>query len=335
MPFLSGETPASPRAVVPVRRRSPIRGLPLTAAAALLLQAGCAPPVGSAPTPASGDAPAGHLLIVGGGRQPAELVSRFVELAGGPGRARIAVIPLASGIPEQTGPAKAEDLEALGADVFILNPTRAEAESAGTAERLADVTGVWFTGGDQARITRAIAGTPLLDAIRERYREGAVIGGTSAGAAIMSDSMLTGEQILPGEDTIGYHGDEYRRIARGAIRIVPGLGFLPGTIVDQHFIERERHNRLLSVVLERPRLVGVGIAESTAIEVAPDGSWRVLGAGGVLIYDARRASVTGSGAPLGAADLRVHLLTPGSVYLPARGEVRLPEDSALVTEAAR
>jgi cyanophycinase len=101
----------------------------------------------------------------------------------------------------------------------------------------------------------------------------------------MSDSMITGDQTPPG-DTTGYYDDDYPAIARHRIEVLPGLGFLHGAIVDQHFIKRERHNRLMSAVLERPSLVGVGIDESTAIEVSPDGRWRVLGESDVVVYDA-------------------------------------------------
>ena len=274
---------------------------------------------GSAAAQGSGEAK-GHLLIVGGGRQPAALVERFVELAGGAGRARIAVIPTASGAPERSGQGKVDELREYGAQAFSLHLDRAQAESDSAALLLEGVTGVWFTGGDQTRLPPVLAGTRVLDAIRARYSEGAVIGGTSAGAAIMSDSMLTGEQILAGEDTIGYHGDEFSRVARGAIRVVAGFGFLDDAIVDQHFLERERHNRLLSVVLERPSLIGVGISESTAIEVSPDGGWTVLGAGSVLIFDARRATITPpQGSLLGAVNVLTHLLPSGSRYHPETG----------------
>jgi cyanophycinase len=283
--------------------------------------------VSPAPDPAPQASPEtrGHLLIVGGGRQPASLVAHFVELAGGPGRARIAVIPMASGSPESSGQGKVEELVEYGAEAFSLNLDRAQAESDSATRLLDDVTGVWFTGGDQIRLTPILSNTPVLDAIRSRYREGAVIGGTSAGAAIMSDSMLTGEQILEGEDTIGYHGDQYSRVARNAIRIVPGLGFLDNAIVDQHFLERERHNRLLSVILERPALIGVGIGESTAVQVGPDGLWTVMGAGSVLIFDARGATITPTDHPLlGSVNVLTHLLPVGSTYDPARGTAALP-----------
>ena len=263
----------------------------------------------------------GSLLIVGGGAQPPELVQRFVDLAGGAGAARIAVIPLASGSAREAGEEKvAQFVAEYGANAFVFMPLRAEA-AAGMPGALDGVTGVWFSGGDQARITEVLAGTRLLEQIRTLYRRGAVIGGTSAGAAIMSDSMLTGNQF--DADTVGYFGDEFPVIAARRIQVVPGLGFLPGTIVDQHFLARERHNRLISAVLERPSLVGVGIDESTAIEVQPGGRWKVLGESQVIIYDARDAVVVARGTQLGAAGIRVHLLPAGSVFDPATGEATL------------
>jgi len=265
----------------------------------------------------------GHLFIVGGGSQSDSLVARFVELAGGRGRARIAVVPMASSEPAATGEEKAVQLREFGADAFVLLLTRAQAESAATARRLDGVTGIWFTGGDQTLVTPVLLGTATLAAMQARYRAGAVVGGTSAGAAVMSDSMLTGNQRPPG-DTLGYYGDEFPVIARGVIEIVPGLGFLSGVIVDQHFVRRERHNRLLAVILERPTLIGVGIDESTVLEVRPDGSWTVRGAASVVLYDARRARLTPRGAPLGAADVRLHVLPAGATFNPTTGRVSLP-----------
>jgi cyanophycinase len=271
------------------------------------------------------DRPRGHLLIVGGGTQPPALVTRFVELAGGPGRARIAVVPMASEEAEEGGREKAEQLRGLGAETVVLNLTRAQAQGDSAVRLLEGVTGVWFNGGDQARLTEVLLGTPVLDALHRRYREGAVIGGTSAGAAIMSDSMLTGNQVAAGEDTVGYHGDEYPRVARGTIQVVQGLGFLHGAIVDQHFLRRERENRLLSVVLERPSLIGAGIDESTAIVVRPDGWWEIVGASSVLVMDAREARITpASASVLGATGVRMLLLPAGSLYDPRTGRATLP-----------
>lgn len=268
------------------------------------------------PAPAAG----GHLLIVGGGEQPPELVSHFVELAGGSGKAKIAVVPMASSEPVETGKEKADELVGLGARVVVLNLNHDEAMSDSVAHLLDDVTGVWFTGGDQTRLTPVLLGTPALRAIQAVRERGGVIGGTSAGAAIMSDSMITGNQYRPGVDSVGYYDDEFPTIGRRTIEVVPGLGFLHGAIVDQHFIRRERHNRLLSVVLERPTLVGVGIDESTALEVEPDGRWEVRGAGSVMVYDARHARITPAGAPLlGASGIQVAVLPTGSRFDPQSG----------------
>ena len=168
--------------------------------------------------------------------------------------------------------------------------------------------------------------------MKARYVAGAVIGGTSAGAAIMSDSMLTGNQRRP--DSLGYYGDEYPTIARGASEVVAGLGFLHGAIVDQHFIRRERHNRLLSVVLERPGLIGVGIDEGTAVLVEPDGKWDVLGASAVEVIDGRHGTVTGAAAPLlGATNLRLFLLPAGSRFDPRSGRATLPGPESKKQEA--
>ncbi|MEO8198949.1 MAG: cyanophycinase [Gemmatimonadota bacterium] len=274
----------------------------------------------------AGPSPRGYLFIVGGGSQPDTLVARFIELAGGKGHARIAVVPMASEEAQATGDEKAEDLHQRGVEAFVVNLTRAQAETDSAAALLAHATGIWFTGGDQMRLTPILLGTPTLRAIRDRYAAGAVIGGTSAGAAIMSDSMITGNQYREPPDTNGYYGDEYPALARHMTEVVPGLGFLHGAIVDQHFITRERTNRLLSAVLERPTLLGVGIDEGTALEVAPDGIWHVLGASAVMVYDARGIRITRSGSPvLGAVDIRLHVLPAGSLYDPRRHRASLPE----------
>jgi cyanophycinase len=279
----------------------------------------------SIPTPPTeGLRPKGSLVIIGGGSRTEAMMRRFVELAGGSGRARIAVVPMASSEPKTTGTEVAAELDSLGATTLVLLLDSAQAESDAAVRRLDSVTGIWFTGGDQALLTTAIGGTATLRAMHRRYRAGAVVGGTSAGAAIMSDSMITGNQTPPG-DTTGYYGDEFPAIARHRVQVVPGLGFLPEAIVDQHFIRRERHNRLISAVLERPSLIGVGIDESTALEVGPDGRWKVMGESEVVVYDARQARVAVlPGARLGATDVRVHLLPPGSTYDPKSGRGSIP-----------
>jgi cyanophycinase len=269
------------------------------------------------------DRPKGSLIIVGGGNRDAPLMHRFVELAGGPGHARVALIPMASEDAAEAGTELKEEFTGYGVDAFVYLVNHDQANDPAMVRQLDSATGIWFGGGDQLHLTDALGGTASLRAIQARYRAGAVLGGTSAGAAIMSDSMITGNQTPPG-DTTGYYGDEFPAIASRRIQVIPGLGFLPGAVVDQHFIKREGHNRLLSAILERPSLVGAGIDESTAIEVAPDGHWTVLGLSEVIVYDARKAHISRlSGGMFGVTDLRMHILPPGSTYNPKSGKVTL------------
>jgi cyanophycinase len=274
-------------------------------------------------TPVS-DAPKGTLLIVGGGSQPPELVRHFVDLAGGPGKARIAILPMATSDAVATGAEKKAELDSLGADSFVVNVTRAQADEDSVVRKLSTASGIWFPGGDQSLLVAALQGSAALRAIHDRFNAGAVVGGTSAGAAVMSDSMITGNQFWPGM-TVAVDSPSFSRITRRAIEIVPGLGFVHNAIVDQHFIRRQRENRLFSVVLERPSLLGVGIDEGTALKVTPDGKWTVMGKSSVMILDARHSTVTQSQAgSLGAVGIRVSLLPSGSTYDPRTGEATLP-----------
>jgi cyanophycinase len=265
----------------------------------------------------------GTLLIVGGGSQPDELVRHFVDLAGGPGKARIAILPMASSEAVETGAEKEAQLDSLGADSFVVNFTRAHADDDSMVTALRGATGIWFPGGDQSLLTAALQGSAALREIQARFRAGAVVGGTSAGAAVMSDSMITGNQFWPGMSA-AVDSPSFSRISRRSIEIVPGFGFVRNAIVDQHFIRRQRENRLFTVVLERPSLLGVGIDEGTALEVAPDGRWTVMGRSSVMILDARRSRITSTASALGAANIRVSVLPAGSIYDPQTGEATLP-----------
>src|SRR6185436_12239434 len=145
--------------------------------------------------------------------------------------------------------------------------------------RLGGVTGVFFSGGDQARHTRALLGSRLLGRIQELYQGGAVISGTSAGAAVMSHVMITGEESRPHADA------PFDRIEAQEIVTSEGFYFLPReVIVDQHFVKRRRSNRLLSLVLEEPGRMGLGVDEGAAIWVRPDGTFDVLGDAPVIVY---------------------------------------------------
>src|SRR3954468_12466036 len=288
----------------------------------------CAPAASSLrlgePSATAAAATKGTLLIVGGGSQPDQLVRHFVDLAGGPGKARIAILPMASSEAAAAGAEKAAQLDSLGGNSFVVNVNRADADDDSVVTALRGATGIWFPGGDQSLLTTALRGSAALREIEARFRAGAVIGGTSARAAGMRDSMITGNQFWPGM-TAAVDSPSFSRVARRAIEIVPGFGFVRNAIVDQHFIRRQRENRLFSVVLERPSLLGVGIDEGTALEVSPDGRWKVLGRSSVMILDARRSRITSGASPsLGGANIRVSVLPAGSTYDPQTGEATLP-----------
>jgi cyanophycinase len=294
-----------------------------TLAAAALLCGVVATPTLAQSTRAS-SAPRGTLFIVGGGPQPPALVQEFVRLAGGAGHAKIIVFAMASEDGEASGEEKAEDLRKLGADARNVWLTHEEANTDSVAHLLDGATGIWFGGGDQSRLTKALKGTKTEAAIHARYRAGAVVGGTSAGAAVMSASMITGDERHPGGVRPVTDSASYMTIARDNMIITGGFGLLTNAVVDQHFVRRKRSNRLVSVVLELPVHLGVGIDESTALIVSPDGRWRVMGESVAVIYDARHATISPVGKTLGATGVVMHVLPAGGSFDPASGKAELP-----------
>jgi cyanophycinase len=234
------------------------------------------------------------------------------------GSGAVVIIPFASGHPEEQGNALREELRALGAngaDVLVGTDVAAAqvAENAG---------GIFFTGGDQNVLVNRLAGTPLLAAIHEAWRHGAVIGGTSAGAAVMSRVMLTGREYGRPEaegPEEGDAADAFVSVSAHTVETAEGFGFLDTCIVDQHFVRRKRFNRLASVVLEHPDLIGVGIDESTAI-IVDTGGFDVTGEGSVVVLDARHRvenGVASSGA-LYCRGMNMHILTAGHRFDLAR-----------------
>ena len=211
--------------------------------------------------------PPGALVIVGGGKMPEAVRREFVRLAGG-AKAKLVVIPTASA--DADDPAQQDSfLEAWRAagvaEVVMLHTrNRTTADSAEFMRALREATGVWLSGGDQSQLTKAYGGTKTLELIRSRQANGVVVGGTSAGAAVMSDVMITGGATTA-TTTVGF-------------------GFLRGCVVDQHFTQRKRQARLTGVLQAEPSLLGIGIDEATAAVVV-NGIITVRGAGGVYFSE--------------------------------------------------
>lgn len=266
--------------------------------------------------------PSGTLLIVGGGDTPLPVQQRFAELATHGGYARVAVFPMASTEYDEEAGEVIEELQRLGVQSDLLLLSEQELDSEEVAQRLAEYTGFWFIGGDQSRLADTLRNTRVLDMLHQRYMDGAVIGGTSAGAAVMSGIMLTGRLKVP-DDAMGF---EMLNIARGVMDLSYGFGFITGAIVDQHFMSRARYNRLISAVLDHPLMLGVGIDEETALLVRPDGNWEVLGNNYVKIFDAYRALIIDDDGPMAkASDIRMHILPAGSVFNSRSRKVSFPD----------
>ena len=299
-----------------MKKRAPRDLLTLfLALAAVAVTAACP---AKAPVPAG---PKGHLFIVGGGDRDEPLMRRYVELAKRNGPAKIVIFTMASGVPLETGPGLVAEFKGYGVeDAAYFHLTREEALDPANIRILDGVTGVWFSGGDQAKQTAALLDTPLHERMLQLYAEGCLLGGTSAGAAVMSEFMITGD-----ERRTGNKEGTWEVIWADDVLHSRGFGFIKDAVIDQHFVTRRRHNRLIAVVLQYPSLVGVGIEESTAVLVRPDGRYEVLGEGQVIVYDARRA-ITAQSADghLGGRDLRMHVLLAGDVYDPATGRVEGP-----------
>jgi cyanophycinase len=218
----------------------------------------------------------GHVIIIGGAEDKVRdrvILSRFASLAGGRD-ATVAVISTASSMGLEAGERYKQVLGELGVPRVqtIHAVTRAQANDEQAAVTIRTATGIFMTGGNQLRLSSTIGGTRLADAVLDQFRKGAVVAGTSAGASAMSSHMIA----------FGASGATPKhRMAQ----IAAGLGVLPGVIVDQHFQQRNRLGRLLSLIAQNPSLLGLGVDEDTAGVVGPDHIMEVIGRGSITVVD--------------------------------------------------
>jgi cyanophycinase len=252
----------------------------------------------------------GVVIAIGGAEDKVHerlILRQFLAKAGGT-EASVMVLATASEIAE-TGDRYAElffDLGAREAEVLRVR-TREDALGVepGLLERLDATTGFFMTGGSQLRISSALGGTAFAAAIHRRHREGMVVAGTSAGAAVLSSHMIS-------------MGDSGGTPRRRLVQMAQGLGFAPDVIIDQHFRRRDRLGRLLTALSYNPGPLGVGVDEDTAA-VLEDGTLTVLGSGGVTVVDASGLRFTDShsvhrGQPLAMIGLKLDFLTTGCRY---------------------
>ncbi len=251
----------------------------------------------------------GTLMAIGGAEDRSasgQILQRFIELSGGD-RARIVLLTAASIDPQAAGNAYRKAFTALGVEnlniVDARNPQQANDLEA--AARILAADGIFITGGDQRRLMASIGSSAIAESTLEAFENGACIAGTSAGAAALSGNMLAegSTPILP---------------EKAAARLDRGLGLVSRAIIDQHFSQRRRLGRLLSVVAEQPTLLGIGIDEDTGLVIEPGRGIEIVGSGAVTLLDGRqmRSNIdhVETRDPLEMLGVRLHLLPAGNHY---------------------
>ncbi len=261
----------------------------------------------------------GTLFMIGGGPRPDYLMQKFISLSGGP-QARIIILPMASEVPLERALDFKAQMEKIGAkNVDYIICSSKTADSPENLQMIKEAGAIFITGGDQNLFMEVVSGTKLLDGVRKLYLEGGTIGGTSAGAAVMSKVMITGNDLTI--SSAAEQGSDFTWIKPGMVETAEGLGFISTAIVDQHFLKKKRFARLISLVLTHPLLYGIGVDESTAAIIGPEGIVEVFGESSVVILDARTVKAGSSrGGVFSAAALKMHILADGDTFIPATGE---------------
>src|SRR5215217_3090124 len=250
------------------------------------------------------------LIIIGGkeDRSNDKLILREVARRVGSGKLVVSTVAMARGTDELFDQYE-KAFRSLGVKhVYNLDINSREEAMLDSKLRILDnAQGVFFTGGDQVRITSQIGDTPVFQRIREIYDDGGVIAGTSAGASVMSETMLV------------YGGDEESHVIGDSVRMAPGLGLIGGVIIDQHFMERGRVGRLIGAVAQNPKNLGIGIDEDSAIVLERGNGFYVLGSGAVYVIDGTEVTYSNVAEEdlkktLSIYNVRMHMLSQGDRF---------------------
>ncbi len=205
----------------------------------------------------------GNLFIIGGGDRSANLIKQMVTTANFKPNDYVIVLPMASGVPEEGFEFISSQLKPhTNVKVRNFNFSQHDVNDKKWVDSLKGAKLIYILGGDQSRFMKSILGTPVYSAIHTAYQNGSTIAGTSAGAAVMSKYMITGTQLL---DSV--YKETFNKLWDGNVEFAEGLGLLQNTIIDQHFLKRNRYNRLISSLAAHPNMICVGIDEGTAIIV--------------------------------------------------------------------
>lgn len=253
--------------------------------------------------------PTGKLFIIGGGNRTDAMMNELIDLAGIRSDGYAYILPMASSTPDSAIMWTKEDFDAVGfKKVYGFNFQGGITPPVAQLDSLRNAKLIYISGGDQARFMSVVIKTPVMDALHQAYRNGAVIAGTSAGAAVMSKNMITGNQKKHPDTETGFI-----TIESDNVEITEGLGFLTDVIIDQHFIKRQRLNRLVAASIENPDKLCVGIDESTAIIV--DGDFAtVTGISQVTVIKNPRGIKIIKDGKLGTEGLQLSVYLPGQKF---------------------
>ena len=257
------------------------------------------------------DKPRGILVAVGGNEDKEhnlEILRKIVSLANG-GTISIEVITTASEIPNEIAQMYQKAFEKIGANNYhhMNIRTREEADEEDNIQRIEKAKIIFFTGGDQLRITSILGGSRVMQTIVNKYQnENCIIGGTSAGASAMSETMI-------------YGGESSEALQKGAVQVTAGIGLVKNIIIDSHFIKRGRFSRLMQIVTSNPGHIGLGLGEDTGVILDRDHIIKTFGSGLVVIFDGqhiRYSNITSieESEAIAVENVHVHTLVDGHGY---------------------
>lgn len=251
----------------------------------------------------------GKLFIIGGGEKPESLMKEMIRTAGLQPGDYVIILPMSSEEPDSAVWYAKQDFEAIGIrNVSGMNFTENQPITSSQIDSLSSAQLIYISGGDQTRFMKIVGKGKIYQAIHKAYHSGATIAGTSAGAAVMSKKMLTGNSLKYPEYT-----GKYPTIEHDNIEITEGLGLVKNLIIDQHFIKRQRMNRLMAASLENPDEICVGIDESTAI-VVEGNMFRVTGENQVIVLKNIKKTSKKKNNLLGGRGLVIDILLPEEKY---------------------
>jgi cyanophycinase len=252
----------------------------------------------------------GRLFIIGGGGRSAGLIRELIATAGLSSKDYIVVLPMATTMPDSAFQLIRKELSTACSNVIAnLNFSPGDTTNKKWLDSLAHARLIFITGGDQSRFMKVVVHTAIQRAILKAYRSGATIAGSSAGAAVMTGHMITGNHLL-GDTT--YH-ETFRELRYGNIELEDGLGLLSGAIIDQHFIARSRYNRLLSALSQYPRYACIGIDEGTAI-IVQGKKVTVAGESEVIVFSDPKRLHAGPHGLIKFDDLKMSIYTSGDRF---------------------